>query len=109
MAEETKVQYPSPNTMEVYRKLIVDQEFRGDFFEDSEAALGATGLVLSEEEKASFREIDQQALGELLTDVDERLSKSGASIESTLEILAAAALVATAATIATDTYANSWW
>lgn len=106
---EEKFEYPSPNKMEVYRQLIVDQEFRADFFEDPEAALASTGLPLSEVERASFREIDQQALGELLTDVDERISKSGASIETTAEVLAAAAIAVAAVGIAHDTYSNTWW
>ncbi len=67
----------SEKQLKVLKKLIGDEEFRTSFFEDPEAALTKAGLELSEEELAALKKMGQATIDGFLSDVGERLSKSG--------------------------------
>ena len=70
----------SEKQLKVLEKLIGDEEFRTGFFEDPEAALAKAGLELNEEELAALKKIDQTLIDSFLSDVDERLSKTGMTV-----------------------------
>lgn len=63
--------------LKVVEKLIGDEGFRKRFFESAEAALAQAGLELSREEMAALKKIDQKCVDHFLSNVEERLSKSG--------------------------------
>jgi putative modified peptide len=77
--------------LKVAEKLISDEGFRKSFFEDPEATLAQAGLELSEEELATLKKVDQKCVDSFLADVEERLSKTGASsaAQTTSAVMAA--------------------
>jgi hypothetical protein len=67
----------SDRLQEVISRLIGDEEFRTNFFSSPEATLQRAGFQLSPAEIAALKEMEPENLEEWLTDLDERISKSG--------------------------------
>jgi hypothetical protein len=67
----------SERLQEVISRLIGDEEFRTNFFASPEATLQRAGFQLSPAEIAALKEMEPEDLEEWLTDLDERISKSG--------------------------------
>ena len=67
----------SERLQEVINRLIGDEEFRTSFFASPEATLQRAGFQLSPAEIAALKEMEPENLEEWLTDLDERISKSG--------------------------------
>ncbi len=67
----------SERLQEVISRLIGDEEFRTNFFASPEATLQRAGFQLSPAEIAALKEMEPENLEEWLTDLDERISKSG--------------------------------
>lgn len=67
----------SERLQEVISRLIGDDEFRTNFFASPEATLQRAGFQLSPAEIAALKEMEPENLEEWLTDLDERISKSG--------------------------------
>ncbi|MBC8492852.1 MAG: hypothetical protein H8D43_03625 [Chloroflexi bacterium] len=67
----------SAGQLKVLQNLIADDDFRKSFFEDPEAALAGAGLEVSEEDLAALKKIDQAAIDNFLSEVEERLSRTG--------------------------------
>ena len=65
----------SAGQLKVLENLIGDDDFRKSFFEDREATLAKAGLELSERELAWLKNIDQAAIDNFLSEVEERVSK----------------------------------
>jgi hypothetical protein len=70
----------SEKQLKVLEKLISDEAFRKGFFEDPDAAVAKAGLDLNEEEMAGLKKFDSGTFSSALTDLDQRLSKSAASV-----------------------------
>jgi len=66
----------SAGQLKVLENLIGDDDFRKSFFEDREAALAKAGLEVSERELAWLKNIDQAAIDNFLSEVEERFSKT---------------------------------
>jgi hypothetical protein len=69
----------SEKQLKVLEKLIGDEEFRTSFFEDPGAAVAKAGIEINEEELAGLKGLDVGLLQSTLTDLDSRLSKTGAT------------------------------
>ena len=69
----------SEKQLKVLEKLIGDEEFRTGFFEDPNAAVAKSGIELTEEDLAGLKGLDLGVLQSTLTDLDQRLSKTGAT------------------------------
>lgn len=67
----------SERLQEVISRLIGDEDFRTNFFASPEATLQRAGFQLSPAEIAALKEMEPENLEEWLTDLDERISKSG--------------------------------
>lgn len=67
----------SERLQEVISRLIGDEEFRTNFFASPESTLRRAGFQLSPAEIAALKEMEPENLEEWLTDLDERISKSG--------------------------------
>ncbi|MBC8508096.1 MAG: Franean1_4349 family RiPP [Anaerolineales bacterium] len=67
----------SERLQEVIARLVGDEEFRNNFFASPEATLQRAGFQLSPAEIAALKEMEPENLEEWLTDLDERISKSG--------------------------------
>ncbi len=67
----------SERLQEVIARLIGDEDFRNNFFASPEATLQRAGFQLSPAEIAALKEMEPENLEEWLTDLDERISKSG--------------------------------
>jgi hypothetical protein len=67
----------SERLQEVISRLIGDEKFRTNFFASPEATLQRAGFQLSPAEIAALKEMEPEDLEEWLTDLDERISKSG--------------------------------
>lgn len=61
----------------VISRLIGDEEFRRNFFAAPENTLQRAGFQLSPAEIAALKEMEPENLEEWLSDLDERISKSG--------------------------------
>jgi hypothetical protein len=72
---------PAPSVSErlqaVISKLLGDEDFRTSFFASPEATLQRAGFQLSPAEIAALKEMEPENLQEWMTDLDERISKSG--------------------------------
>lgn len=67
----------SDRLQEVISRLIGDEDFRTNFFASPETTLQRAGFQLSPAEIAALKEMEPENLEEWLTDLDERISKSG--------------------------------
>jgi len=67
----------SQRLQEVIARLVGDEEFRNNFFASPESTLQRAGFQLSPAEIAALKEMEPENLEEWLTDLDERISKSG--------------------------------
>ena len=67
----------SERLQDVINRLIGDEEFRTNFFASPETTLQRAGFQLSPAEIAALKEMEPENLEEWLTDLDERISKSG--------------------------------
>jgi hypothetical protein len=67
----------SKRLQEVISKLLGDEAFRNSFFASPEATLQRAGYQLSPAEVAALKEMEPEDLEEWMTDLDERISKSG--------------------------------
>ncbi|MBL7162394.1 MAG: Franean1_4349 family RiPP [Anaerolineales bacterium] len=62
---------------EVISRLVGDEDFRNNFFASPETTLQRAGYQLSPAEIAALKEMEPENLQEWMTDLDERISKSG--------------------------------
>jgi len=67
----------SERLQEVISRLIGDEDFRTNFFASPETTLQRAGFQLSPAEIAALKEMEPENLEEWMTDIDERISKSG--------------------------------
>ena len=67
----------SERLQEVIARLVGDEDFRNNFFASPEATLQSAGFQLSPAEIAALKEMEPENLEAWLTDLDERISKSG--------------------------------
>ena len=67
----------SERLQEVISRLIGDEDFRRNFFAAPENTLHQAGFQLSPAEIAALKEMEPENLEEWISDLDERISKSG--------------------------------
>ncbi|MBC8509275.1 MAG: hypothetical protein H8D34_30860 [Chloroflexi bacterium] len=67
----------SERLQEVIARLVGDEDFRNNFFASPETTLQRAGFQLSPAEIAALKEMEPENMEEWLTDLDERISKSG--------------------------------
>ncbi len=74
---------PGPKTtiserlQEVIKRLIGDEDFRTNFFTAPESTLQQAGFQLTPAEIAALKEMEPENLENWMSDLDERISKSG--------------------------------
>jgi hypothetical protein len=57
-------------------KLVCDEDFRREFYEDSDAAVVRSGLYLTEIELASLRNVSRSAIERLAAKLDDRIRRA---------------------------------
>ena len=67
----------SDRIQEVIKRLIGDEDFRTNFFAAPESTLQQAGFQLTPAEIAALKEMEPENLENWMTDLDERISKSG--------------------------------
>lgn len=67
----------SERLQEVIKRLIGDEDFRTNFFAAPESTLQQAGFQLTPAEIAALKEMEPENLENWMSDLDERISKSG--------------------------------
>ncbi len=67
----------SERLQEVIKRLIGDEDFRTNFFTAPESTLQQAGFQLTPAEIAALKEMEPENLENWMSDLDERISKSG--------------------------------
>jgi hypothetical protein len=67
----------SERLQEVIKRLIGDEDFRTNFFAAPESTLQQAGFQLTPAEIAALKEMEPENLETWMSDLDERISKSG--------------------------------